>query len=297
MCYEYFSLSLSILRASFTIVLPYLWKKCKRFWIGASSQDWKTNVMSEPHSALLLPLSCGLEHCCLRLFNCLSSGAHAHFLERSYISPSPLSCRRYIVSVVKNGDRKGGAFTRIQIDPFLRGTYGRVSLATAEKPARTVYKGVVAFCGNNQQVVAKQGYECISSAVNTVARRVRRHSFSFGPSLKGRRFCAPSPTMWEEREYGGRKDEGRRTRVLATIYTIDVVAWRSLLFLLSLGVLAIHDAPHPFHLGRILSLREDIPDFLLTDRLPSSVVNFLQQYLFAFTRWQYRASAASILYI
>lgn len=93
-------------------------KKCKRFWIEASSQDLKTNAISEPHSALLLPLSCGLEHCCLRLFNCLSSGAHAHFLERSYISPSPLSCRHYIVSVVKNGDRKGGAFTRIQIDPF-----------------------------------------------------------------------------------------------------------------------------------------------------------------------------------
>lgn len=145
----------------------------------------------------------------------MPSGAHAHFLERSYISPSPLSCRRYIVSVVKNGDRKGGAFTRIQIDPFCAAPTARVSLATAEKPARTAYKGVVAFCGNNQQVVAKQGYECISSAVNTVARRVRRHSFCFGPSLKGRRFCARVRPCAKYGELaGGREPERRRTWVL-----------------------------------------------------------------------------------
>lgn len=53
----------------------------------------------------------------------------------------------------------------------------KVSLARGRRktgPGYTAYKGVVAFCGNNQQVVAKQGYECIRSAVNTVARRVRR---------------------------------------------------------------------------------------------------------------------------
>lgn len=177
------------------------------------------------------------------------------FLERPYISPSPLSCKRYTADTVKNGDRNGGTFTRIQIEPFC--WRARASLAaptaaspsqSAEKPAWTHgYKGVVAFCGNNQQVVAKQGYECISSAVNTVACRVHRLSFCFGPSLKGCRFCARVRPWSKETKgdwgSGKTKDEERRTS-RRYIYDRCRPMAKSFSLIVSRTLLFVHSALH-----------------------------------------------------
>lgn len=97
-----------------------------------------------------------------------------------------------------------GAFTRIQIGSFCRSSSRlKQHLRSSDRLASSIaaatthrktgleyddYKGVLAFCGNNQQVVAKQGYECISSAVNTVARRVPSWPFCSDFSLKRCRF-------------------------------------------------------------------------------------------------------------
>lgn len=222
------------------------------------------------------------------------------FFVRPYISPSPLSCKHgYTADTVKNGDRNGERSPAYKLILFAGGprrasavapTAKSLSLAAAEKtgPGTRVTRGFVAFCGNNQQVVAKQGYECISSAVNTVARRVRG-SLSLSLSL----FVSESPSkdaafvpMGHVRrrgpEGGKAKDE-----VLATIYTIDVVARPSpfLLFpFISLGLLALHDA---LCTRRSVKdppwvLRREIPDFLLTNELSSLALNFLLSYLFFF---------------
>ncbi|KAL2718535.1 hypothetical protein V1478_012411 [Vespula squamosa] len=104
-----------------------------------------------------------------------------------------------------------GAFTRIQIGSFCRSSSRlKRHLRSSDRLASSIaaatthrktgleyddYKGVLAFCGNNQQVVAKQGYECISSAVNTVARHHCRRVY---PDTG----YAPSPVKrqrWQER--------------------------------------------------------------------------------------------------
>nr|KAF7438944.1 hypothetical protein H0235_001335 [Vespula pensylvanica] len=104
-----------------------------------------------------------------------------------------------------------GAFTRIQIGSFCRSSSRlKQHLRSSDRLASSIaaatthrktgleyddYKGVLAFCGNNQQVVAKQGYECISSAVNTVARHHCRRVYpdtGYAPSSVKRQ-------RWQER--------------------------------------------------------------------------------------------------
>jgi hypothetical protein len=198
-----------------------------------------------------------------------------------------LSCGRYTAGTVKNSDRNGKRSPAYKLILFAGSLarsqrHLRPSLPHSRRKTGLGYKGVVAFCGNNQQVVAKQGYECISSAVNTVARRVRWLSFCFGPSLKGRRFCACSRVrrrgVWGPR---GRQGEGRgprddiydrRRRRRTTKSFSFIVSWtprhpRRSAFVAPWGI-------------PLDSLRREIPDFLLTNGLPSLALNFLPLYLF-----------------
>lgn len=209
------------------------------------------------------------------------------FPERPYISPSPLSCKRYTAGTVKKRRQKRGTFTRIQIDPFCwraraslaAPTAPRLPHSPAEKPARThgATRGFVAFCGNNQQVVAKQGYECISSAVNTVACRVRRLFFCFRtPPSKDAAFVPG--VRPGARVYGGgsegRKDEGRET-----VGPRDDIYDRCRRMAKSFSLIASRAPCHPtmLYISRSsvrTSSRRKIPDFFLISSLPPSLFFF-----------------------
>lgn len=177
-----------------------------------------------------LSLSCSFSILLPRLFNC-PLPAHIRILhERPYISPSPLLCADVTwsdVPTVKKRRQKRGAFTRIQIDPFCRlarasiqrhliyGAHTTTFLSPSRLPKNRPrfthgYKGVVAFCGNNQQVVAKQGYECISTAVNTELHAVFSPApFLFRTLVQRMPLLCPDRERRRDGECEGRKDEGR----------------------------------------------------------------------------------------
>lgn len=132
--------------------------------------------------------------------------------------PQPLSYRRYTVCRTVNREDQGREsecrslhpHTNWSFLPVLRRVWGGSSVSGVAGHRKTGLdtgtRGFVAFCGNNQQVVAKQGYECISSAVNTVARRVPQPFFCHDFSLKRCRFYALGRAASRRR---GKKDEGQ----------------------------------------------------------------------------------------
>lgn len=132
---------------------------------------------------------------------------------RNHCRTDVTQCAEQWIERTKGEKASVEAFTRIQIDPFCRccvasGAAASVSGVAGHRKTGldTGTRGFVAFCGNNQQVVAKQGYECISSAVNTVARRVPQPFFCHDFSLKRCRFYALGRAASRMR---GKKDEGQ----------------------------------------------------------------------------------------